>query len=1161
MTGESIKTKLLATTLLAGLTGAAFGGVAIAQEDEESVQEQVVITGSRLRRAPDETIAVTTIGSEQIERRGFTNVIDAIQELPAASLGTNLEGATLANNDFTANANLLNLGTNRTLTLVNGRRFVSSNQATVFVPGNSNGAQVDLTLINPALIRSVDAVVGSAGGATYGADAVGGVINLELIDDYEGFEVDGQFGITDQGDGQTFRIGVVGGKNFLNDRANVTVALEYNDINQVTTTSGNRLQASGFVSGQGFASLQNQFATPDDATGIPTTVLTPGVSNPLNNINGLLVAGPQAGSSVLTQFFPNDPDNIPAGFAALSNNATPFAFAQTAAGQAIDPLLFVGTFAPSGTFLTVPNTDPLTAAALPNRAVPLQFDSSGNLVPVDLGNIAPPNLGQTNATIGGDGIPTGSIDSIRGAQERFSANILTRFDITNNITYKAEYFYANIENTNIDGFLSNVPNGSATAGTRSIPVFVDDNPFLNQAARDTIAGLEAQGLTLPEIDGRRALFLSRALLDVTGPTDESAVSDFYRTAQEISGEFNTLGRDLYWSGALSYGRVDRVNNQDTLLDVEFAIATDVVADVNGNPVCRQQTLPQGEPIATQNPQLAFINTGLAQPTTPTPEQIAACQPLNLFGNGAPSQAAIDFVSTSNQSSNTSEQFLVNAEFGGDLIELPGGTAIFNTQFEYRKEQNLFTPGTTFAFGLGRNTLGQPSDGELNFLEGGAEVSIPILGEGFNFLGGRRLEFDGAVRVVSREGSSTLLQSDRVTDVVYNVGGRYSPVDWLTVRGSQSTTIRSPSIVELFGAGVTGFSGARRGNSNVCDEDSINGGPDPALRLANCQAAVAALGLPADFLDGFQAEPGAAPAAGASNPLLENEESDTWTVGVVIQPEWLIPGLTIQADWYNLDLDNEIQLTSISGNCFDDPAFPNTIVNGLNACSAFTFGVEDPANPGQFIVPTVNPLTGATILPVANPGSPAQTNAPFNSTFAFFDTVNLAARRLEALNTQVNYQFALEDMIGGRAANWGDLSLTGSLYYLHNYDTFFSAAAVENGLNNPRDGEHGDPEFVSRLDITHTIGKLNHNIQWIRTSGTVTDVNEMDLDEQNAGFVRPSFNLVNYNAVYNVTDDVSLRFVVNNLADAKLDTEAGLASALGQGDALGRRFIFGVNAKF
>lgn len=1152
MTGESIKTKLLATTLLAGLTGAAFGGVAVAQEDEESVQERVVITGSRLRRAADETIAVTTIGSEQIEKRGFTNVISAIEELPAANLGTNIEGATLANNDATANANLLGLGTNRTLTLVNGRRFVSSNQATVFVPGNSNGAQVDLTLINPALIRSVDAVIGSSGGATYGADAVGGVINLELIDDYDGFEVDGQYGITDQGDGQTFRIGVVGGKNFLNDRANVTVALEYNDINEVRTGSGNRLQ------GQGFFSFQNPLA---GQPGQGNTTILPGVGNPLTNPNGVLVGGPAITASTLTQFFPNTAQG--AAFSALSGGQTPFQFAQTAQGRAIDPLLFVGTFAPGGTFLTVPNTDPLTAAALPNRAVPLRFDAAGNLVPLDLGNILPPNLAQTTATLGGDGITNLSIDSIRGQQERFSANVLTRFDITDNITYKAEYMYANIKNENIDNFLTNAPNGSGTAGTRSIPVFIDDNPFLSQAARDTIAGLEAQGLAIPQINGRDALFLSRALLDITGPTDELSVSDFYRTVQEIGGEFNTFGRDLYWNTAFSYGRVDRRNDQDTLLDVEFAIATDVVADVNGNPVCRQQTLPQGEPIAVQNPQLAFINSGLPAPITPRPDQIAACQPLNLFGDGAPSQAAIDFVTTSNQSSNTSEQLHVNVEFGGDLIELPAGTALFNTQFEYRKEENVFTPGTTFALGLGQNTLGQPSQGELNFLEGGGELSIPILGEGFNFLGGRRLEFDGAVRVVSREGESALtgFQSDRVTDVVYSVGGRYSPVDWVTVRGSQSTSVRSPSVVELFGAGVTGFSGAFRGNNNPCDADSVDGGPDGGIRRTNCEAFAAQLGLPAGFIDTFQAEGGAAPAAGASNPLLANEQSDTWTVGVVIQPDWLIPGLTIQTDWYNLDLDDEIQLTSIGGNCFDDPAFPMTIVNGLNACDAVVLGVEDPANPGSFIVPATNPITGTPVLPVAQPGAPAQSQGgPFNSTFAFFDTVNLAARRLEVLNTSVNYNFALEDMLGDRASSWGDLSLTGSLYYVHRYDTFFSEAALDAGLNNPRVGEHTDPEFTSRLDVQHSIGKLNHTIQWLRTSSTVTNVNS-NPDLQNQAFALPAFNQVNYSAFYDVNDNVRVRFVVNNLTDSKLDSEAGIASNLGRGDALGRRFIFGVNAKF
>ncbi|MEO9969601.1 MAG: TonB-dependent receptor [Hyphomonadaceae bacterium] len=1164
MTRQSMRTKLLATTLLVGMSGSVWASAAVAQdtssddpvvisetddEDGVSVQERVVVTGSRLRRPVDTTIAVTTIGADQIERRGFTNVVDAIEELPLAGLGTNLEGATLGNNDSTANPNLLGLGTNRTLTLVNGRRFVSSNQASVFVPGNANGAQVDLTLINPALIANVDAVAGSAGGATYGADAVGGVINLTLIDDYDGYEVDAQYGVTNEGDGQTFRFSGVAGKNFLNDRANITFAAEYNDINSVNTADASRLQ------GQGFTTINNPLA---GAPGVPTTLILPGGINPFNNTGGVLVGGQTITTSTNNAFFPTGLD------AALPGGVfSPFDFAQTALGQTLDPLALIGSNVSGGSFLTIPNTDPATSAFLPNVAVPLQFDSNGNLVPLNLGDISPPGPSDQNTVFGdADGIQNGSIDTIRGAQERISLTALTRFDITNDITYKAEYYYANIENSLIDGFQGNNPTGSTAAGTRSVPVFIDENPFLNDQATGVINDLVANGLVVDDIGGSRALFLSRALVDVLGPIDETSETDFYRTTQEIGGDFNFLERDLYWNTAFNYGRVERDNAADTILDVEFALAVDAVEDANGNIVCRQQTLAAPEPIADRNPQVGFINTALPTPVTPTQAQIDACVPLNLFGEGAPSQAAIDFVSSSTDSRNVSEQFQYTAEFGGDAIDLPGGTAIFNTQFEWRREENEFLPGDVFADGTGRATVGQPSSGNLEFLEGGLEVSIPILGEGFNFFGAKRLEFDGAVRVVSRTGGSDLIDSERVTDVVYNVGGRYSPFDWLTVRGSQSTSVRSPSVVELFGAGVTGFSTAFRGNGNPCDVDVIDGGPEGGIRRTNCEAAVAALGLPADFLDGFQAEGGAAPAAGASNPLLNNEESSTWTVGFVLQPDF-VPGFTLTADYYNVDLDDTIQLTSISAECFDQPTFPVSLVNGLNACNAVLIGVPDPANPGAFIVPSVNPFTGDPVTAVtAGVGNPAQTNEAFNSTFAFFDTINQAAQRLQSVNVTARYGFALEDAFGPAAAKWGNLDLSGTLYWTAAFNTFTSAAAVEGGLNNPIDGEPGNPEFSSVFNATHNVGNFSHNVQWLRTSSTAGNVLIEDTSTQNAAFLLPSFNLINYNASYQINDNIGVRFVVNNVGNRRLDSAAGVASSgAGEGDAVGRSFIFGINARF
>ena len=1117
-----------------------------AEADDET--DVVVVTGSRIKRTGvDRSIAVTTVTGEEIDNRGFTNVIDALQQIPVLGNGTNIEGADLANNDFTANADLLDLGTNRTLTLINGRRFVSSNQATVFVPGNSNGAQVDLSLINPSLIERTEVIVGGSGSATYGADAVAGVVNLILKDDFEGLEFRGQGGITQEGDGGNYRFSILGGKNFLDGRANITASVEYFDTNLVLNDDPDRLQAQSFTD-------NNDLNSPFPIG--PSSLIVPGATNRFLSPNGILTSAPFLSGTPLNPLFPNTPQQ---SFADAGILLTPFEFAQTAAGQAIDPLLFVGTFANPGSFLTVPNGDAATNAFLPNLAVPLQFAPGGDLVPFNLGDILPPNAANQNIAIGGDGLPLGTITPIRGGQERFSANVLTRYDLTDNITWKGEFYFADIANRSLDGVLANVPNGSTTAGTRPIPVFVDENPFLSAQAVGVIIDLVAQGLDVAEIDGSRALFLSRSFEDVLGGVDEGNDTTFFRVTQSVEGEFDAIGRNFNWDVGFVYGRVEADNFADQLLDVEFALATDIVADANGNAVCRQQTLAAPEPISVRNPQLGFINTGLPTPVTPTQAQIDACTPLNLFGAGAPSQAAIDYVSTSTESNNVSQQLIAAAQFGGEAFSLPAGSVLFSSQFEYRREENTFDPGVVFGLGLGRNTLGQGSDGFLRFFEGGTEVSIPVFGSDFSLPAFQALEINGAFRFVSRFGRGGPLDFEaRDTSLVFSAGGTWTPIEGLSFRGNRSRATRSPSVVELFGAGVTGFSGQGRGNLNDCDADVIDLGPPGGIRRANCEAALALLGLPASTLDGFQAPGGAAPAAGASNPNLANESSDTWTVGVVIQPDFL-PGFQITSDYYALDLEDEIQLAGLGGECFDQPTFPNSIVNGVNACDAFVFNVESPVGSGNFIVPTVNPLTGNPVLPVANPGSPAQDQVPFTSTFQFFDTINIAATELRALATTISYEFSLESLLGPRAATWGDLTLAGNAYYLRRLDQSFSGTFAD---LNPEAGETGDPRFDTRLDVIHRRGGLTHSLQWFRTSPTVANVNVTDLSTQALDFALPEFNLFNYNLSYEFNDRFTGRFVVNNLTNARLDPEAGLANApgAGQGDALGRRFIFAITAR-
>jgi outer membrane receptor protein involved in Fe transport len=1130
---------LIAAMGLLGSTTVSAQDNAAVDDDEEF--EEVVVTGSRIKRTSsvDQAVRIDVIGSEEIALRGFTNVIDGIEQLPITGIGTNNQGANTQFGDNTAFPNILNLGTQRTLTLVNNRRFVSANQATVFVPGNANGAQVDLSIYNPALIERTELLVAS-GGAVYGADAVGGVVNVILKDDYEGVDVTLQGGITEEADGEEFRVSALWGQNYLDGRANLTIGAEYLDSSLVTANPGS---FDRLVDAQ-----TEEFLNPlRGGTGTASTVAITGATNPALVPGGVLINTISAPGSLNSTLI-SDAVRLGANF----RNINPLALIGSAGANA------------GGNALIINNPDALSNTEFPNLAVPLRFLADGNLAPFNFGNVVD-FPAETGATIGGDGLPNGTGVNVRSGQERISFNVLGRYDITDNITVKQDFIYSRIENLSSGGPLANTAFGSATAGTQAIPVFIDENPFFNQNNRDIIAGLETQGLQVGDIGGSRALFLSRELSDVTGDVRSGNTSETFRTATTFEGDFVFANRDFSWDVAFIYGRSESDNFATQVLDIEFALATDVVQDANGNAVCRQQTLDAPEAINVRNPGLTFINTGVS--LTPTAAQVAACQPLNLFGQGQVSPEAAAFVTTSTDSTNLSQQYLAAAGLSGTILSLPAGDLQFGAQFEYRRESNEFNPGPVFGQGLARNTLGQSSQGVLEFLEGGSEFLIPVFGDDYNLPGFDRFEIEGAVRAVSRTISSdnnpAADNSERATDVTWQVAAKWVPFEeaGLLLRGNFNRSVRSPSVVELVGAGVTGFTGG--GDSDfACDSDNIDGGPNPAVRRANCESAFATLGI-SDLLPNFQIPGGTVrPAAGGSNPFLDNEVSESFSLGFTWQPDF-IPGLTIESDYYSVDLENQIALSFQVNSCFDSPNFPNTIVGSFPVCDAGLFAVEaggqfaPNADPSLgFVIPEINPTTGAAVPATANPGAPADQQAPGNLSFVFFPTINVGAEELRALNTKVSYAFQLSDVFGETETDFGALRVTATGFYLERRTQAPTGNFEE--FADDIDGEIGDPKFATRLDVQYNIGKFTHLFQWFRTSSQVIDDTlEDQVDDQVFDFRIPTRDQFNYTVNYQITDSVSASLIVNNLTN----TRDFAVSDLQGFDPLGRRFTLRLNAKF
>jgi outer membrane receptor protein involved in Fe transport len=224
----SLATASFAAIALASTASAQSPGVpAPASAAEE--RDAIIVTGSRIPRPEVEGIIPgVQVTAADIDSRGFTSVLDALNDLPLIGPGASPIGnaggqpASLG----ASFVDLLDLGTQRTLTLVNGRRFVSGNAGSLFVAANATGGQVDLNAIPAAFIARTD-VLTVGGAVAYGSDAIAGVVNIVLKDDLDDLQVGGRAGVTSRGDAFSSQLWIAGGHNFADDRANVSVAFEY----------------------------------------------------------------------------------------------------------------------------------------------------------------------------------------------------------------------------------------------------------------------------------------------------------------------------------------------------------------------------------------------------------------------------------------------------------------------------------------------------------------------------------------------------------------------------------------------------------------------------------------------------------------------------------------------------------------------------------------------------------------------------------------------------------------------------------------------------------------------------------------------------------------------------------------------------------------------
>jgi iron complex outermembrane receptor protein len=481
-----------------------------AQTPSDASVEEVVVTGSRIRRVDPGTPApITVVDQQAITDRGFVQVGQALNE--TTSIGRALPIRPSDGSSNTAGGgeqvpSLFGLGAGRTLTLVNGRRFVST--ASGFgVPGvlqgSTNDSVVDTNVIPVGLLSRIEIVQGG-GAAVYGSDAMGGVINYILRDDFEGIEVDAQYGRAFEGDFPVANARATWGMNFA-DAGNIAVNVEWSKTDQLLTEDRPR-SALGRVTSANAADTG-----PND--GIPSVREVFDARFWEFSHNGVLFAPPNPASFPVRSF--------------ITTNGVRY---NQFTGAGIPAQLNA-----AGTELIAYN--------------PGEFPSAGPSIPF---------------SSGGDGYRYRDLGSLYSGVERSNVNVLGHYDFTPSLKLSTELMYSEVEGEDPrTGFVSNTILNSADTGSGAIAIS-GLNAFLTPAVRSSIMNfLNAN----PALFGPGSGFgwnagapipvtLSKVFPDLLPSSTGTRELNTYRALVALDGDFSAGNRELYWSVSASYAKAE-----------------------------------------------------------------------------------------------------------------------------------------------------------------------------------------------------------------------------------------------------------------------------------------------------------------------------------------------------------------------------------------------------------------------------------------------------------------------------------------------------------------------------------------------------------------------------------------------------------------------------
>lgn len=804
----------ISSITLATALAATSVAVPVFAADDETMIEEVVVTGSRIKRADFTSNApVATIGSDQIDITGTINTESLLNTMPQMVPGFDRTSNNPGNG--TATVDLRGLGSSRTLVLVNGTRANPTTQS----------GTVDINNIPAALIDRVEVLTGGAS-AVYGSDAVAGVVNFILKDDFSGVSFSQSAEQTENGDAALYSTNLTFGANFDDGRGNVAVNLSYTDREDLF--QGDR-DFSTFAQFDSSDANGNPILIDGGSSGVPgTSIFAGGLGNISPDNFGVTFDPDGSVRPFITEGNDNDFYNYaPANYIQLPQEryqATALAHYELMDGhEAYGRVMY-------------------TSSRVPQQLAPTPIFQSGTEFTLDG---SPFLTAQAQAALSGNNA------GILGVGTRTPRTFL---DALGNDRNAVGDLYTGL--------------GAADSGITCTNCVYDSN------LTDTDPRLNIGPLQDADGDGiadTGTAFLRRRLREV-GPR----ISDDLYTGFQIKGGIRGEIADTTWSydAYIQEGSVTSSNTQ----------SGNVNRDRFKQALLLDLTDPTGETCA---------DTSANGSTT-------GCAPINIFGEGNISEAGAAFLRTAVAAIGTFDQTVASVNFSGELFEMSGGAVSAAFGYEHQSHAADFRPSQDLAAGTIAGFNGSPASGGAYRVDSYyGELYVPLL---------RDMAMAEAVDLELAYRSSDYSTVGTVDS--FKVSGSWAFNEQVRLRAGFNTAVRAPNIGELFSPQGEGFPGST-------DPCAAEGAPSAAV-----QAICVATGVPASVVGSpaINLAAGQVRQLSGGNPNLTEEDAETLTVGIVVEPE-MIEGLTFSVDYFDIEIEDAIAAfgggaNNVLSTCYD-----------------------------------------------------------------------------------------------------------------------------------------------------------------------------------------------------------------------------------------------------